>query len=139
MRTVIADESNPRADGNVTLAPSAASSRATQQFPGIDAAENSANANSVGEPPTRGLEGQAQAQAPAAQVEIEAVERGIPADLGPGAPVDRMREHLRDKLGGLTSGTKKELWDRITKLDNERNKRRLSKKSLFSADAMNYK
>ena len=37
-----------------------------------------------------------------AQVEIEAVERGIPADLGPGAPVDRMKEHLRDKLGGST-------------------------------------
>ena len=67
-----------------------------------------------------GPEGPAQAYAPAAQVEIEAAERGIPADLGPGAPVDRMREHLRDKRGGSTSGTKKELWDRIMKLDNER-------------------
>ena len=97
------------ADGNVMLEPGASSSRASS---------GSANANSVGEPPGRGPEGRAQAHAPAAQVEIEAVERGIPADLGPGAPVDRMREHLRDKLGGSTSGTKKELWDRIMKLAN---------------------
>ena len=104
------------ADGSVTPAPTAVDSRTTQQSSSSD----HWNANSVGVPPTSGLEGQAQAQAPAIQVEVEAVERGIPADLGLGAPVDRMREHLRDKLGGSTSGTKKELWDRIMKLDNER-------------------
>ena len=72
----------------------------------------------MGVPPSSGLE--VQAQAPVIPVEVEAVERGILADLGPGAHVDRMRQHLRDKLGGSTSGAKKELWDRIMKLDNER-------------------
>ena len=115
------------ADGNVTLG-----SRSTQPSSGSD----HWNANRVGVPSSSGLEGQA--QAPAIPVEVEAVERGIPADLGPGAPVDRMRQHLRDKLGGSTSGTKKELWDRATKLDNERKKRRLSDTSSFSADATNY-
>ena len=113
----IAADENQDADGNVMPESGTSSSSAS---PSTQVQENSANANSVGQPPGRGPEGSAQGYAPAAQVEIEAVERGIPADLGPGAPVDRMREHLRDKLGGSTSGTQKELWDRVMKLDNER-------------------
>ena len=78
---VLADE-NQHADGNVTPASGAESSRASS---------SSANATSVGEPPSRWPEGPAHAYAHAAQVEIEAVEHGTPADLGPGASVDRMR------------------------------------------------
>ena len=62
------------------------------------------------------------AAAPAAPNIVEYM--GIPPDLGPGSHVDRMRDHLRNRLGGAVYGKKAELWSRIVRLDNERKQQR---------------